>query len=137
MRRPDAFAILLIGLPGAFIGFGSLWGLWPSIVEFLIWTAAGALLWTPLLLRRRVANPILTGALGGLASGLGAGGFQSLFLRTYAANHPELGLTVDAATRALFLTSALAIGLAWGALFGGVAWGIARRRRGAVSTSGA
>lgn len=135
--RVDWFIVLMLGLTGAFMGIASLFAFWGAPIEFALWTALGALAWTPLLVGRRCERPILTGALGGLASGVGAGGVQALFLGTYVANRAGEGLVADAPTAAIFFGSALGVGVVWGALFGAIAWGILRRKARANAASAA
>lgn len=107
--------IALLGLAGVLPPLGS-YALGASpLVSVVLWTLLAALVWVPVILRSRVAQPFVTLVLVGLVSGVAAGVVDVIML-----GDPML------------LVFALVVGAAWGALFGGVAAGIRRWRGPAV-----
>lgn len=124
MQRPDLGLVLGLGLPiglvdgviTAFLGV-------PMPVEFAYWCLASVLaVW--LLLRRAAPAPFLSLVLVYFIAGIAVGTVQWVFADKYVANYP----TIPAVPGWQYLAFGVAIGIVWGALVGGIAWAIARKR---------
>lgn len=90
------------------------------LVAIVAWTVLAAAVWVPYVLRhapsRTLASTTVVGVVAGVCAGIVDASYDMMFV------------TGSVATSAQLFAFALALGLVWGALFGGIAWLIARRR---------
>lgn len=123
---------LLLGLIAVVMVAGAMTGWYGPPVELALWTLVGvgwvvaARLWAE-------TRPWLAVIVAGVASGVFAGAMQAAFLQVLVErNDAWAEYAVDGATRFEAFYTALPIGIAWGLLFGGIAWLVgylsARRR---------
>lgn len=123
-----------LGLVGLLIGLLSLTGAFGQAVEFGLWTLAAVAIWVPLVLARRDPRPILALAFAGLVAGILTGAVQAAWADALLANNEgyaaSMGDDATAAVRMTLLASAIGVGVAWGALWGCVAWGVRKWRGG-------
>lgn len=120
--------LALWSTPGLALGALTLTGWVPPAAEFGLWTVVG-IAWVLLCRQAGLPRPILALAIVGLLAGLQTGLVHGLFTETLVANNPSYGediAEVTAAARAQLFLFAVVIGVVWGALFGGVTWGLDR-----------
>lgn len=125
----DAWLALTLSAVGIVMGAGSLTGAYGAAVEMTAWLVVG-IGWAAAAVRW-AGRPFWAVAAAGLASGIATGAIQAAFAATLVANNPNYGdatTQVDAALRWTLFASALALGTAWGILFGAVAAGVRRWR---------
>jgi len=130
--------LALLGSVGLVMGAQSLVPVFPTLVEFVVWTAIALFLWAPLLARWAPGRPVLGGFVVGLFAGLATGGVQALFQSRFLSVWPEYAaqsvgrgaLEVGAS----FVAFGVAAGAATGVIAGLVAWAIVswRARRAPV-----
>jgi hypothetical protein len=89
MQEKQGRLLLMLGSTGLLVGLGSLQTWWPFGREGLIWVALAALVWIPVLVRRRISKPFASAFLVALIAGILAALTQAAFLPTFLENHPE------------------------------------------------
>lgn len=124
--------ISLLSLVGAAMGALTLTGFLTPLGEFGAWTVLAFAIWIPATLRYAPTRPLVTLTLAGTVAGVWTGAIQAAFAETLLANNAAYAAsTPDGATPAVvgfLLASAIGTGLVWGALNGGIAWGIRKLR---------
>jgi hypothetical protein len=125
--------ILGLGLTGALPATLSLFRLYSSVGELVVWTALAALVWIPLAARRRVEARIASMAMVGLVAGIVTGLIQTAFAHVIFARDPALakdwgGVATFGVRLELFFLDVM-VGITWGLVVGAVWAGVAALRR--------
>ena len=105
--------VVPLGLTGALPPVLALWMGGSPIVAAVAWTVLAAAVWVPAMVWTREPKPFVALLVVGVLAGVVAGSIDAVTL-----GDPML------------LVMAIVIGAAWGALFGGIAHFIAKRRAG-------
>ena len=120
--------LVLLGCIGLVMGTLSLFAVFPTPVEFLVWVAIALALWAPGIWRWAPARPLLAGLVIGVVSGLTTGGVQALFQGAYLEAHPEQTSEVAGLSATMiagwFLAFAVVAGAVTGLVAGLVAWAV-------------
>lgn len=128
-RSPLPWARLALwSTPGLALGALTLTGWIPPAAEFGLWTVVG-IGWVLLCRREGLARPIFILTFVGLLAGIQTGLVHGLFTETLVANNPSYAediAEVTMAARGQLLLFAVVVGVAWGALFGGITWALDR-----------
>lgn len=106
----------------------------PQAIEPLVWIAA-YVGWGVLVVRYRL-SAFVTPLLASVLSGVWTGGTQYVLREAYVANNPWYAEQIAEAgglTAPAVLGFAVAMGLGWGLLVGGIVWVIAQRASSAAS----
>jgi hypothetical protein len=130
--------LVALGCVGLVMGVLSIYAVFPTPLEFALWSVIALFLWAPLLARWAPQRPLVAGLVVGLVSGITTGGVQAAFQRIYLEHWPAVATQFAGWSFGMvalyFLGFALVAGAATGLVAGLVAWGIRswKARRNAV-----